>query len=621
MFAAKISSITKTGHNLARFSLLSGAVASVLVFLPPASAVAQNPIAIQQVPASPELLRVRTLVRANVLELAERVLEHQGPPLLPNGEWLNWERQLWALYRAKGSWQELFDRVQSIPPAFPGSVHFEASQQAVTALVALGQGVRARIILRDLLLSGIVSERDKLSIRQQVIESYLAEGLMSEANLSANSFQQDYRTQDSEWLLLSARIALQSGDPDRAVNLLAPLDEPEARLLRSFARLKNESMPPGQVLEMGARFMQQQEFENLRKPVLAVMAEAASTAGSTVKVSDLVEQYLLAESSHNESLNRALPVFTTQDLMDVYGKIARQEANRAGYLGGEESGWTEFARLMSPVQAAARSAVWAYIAQTTDNRLVRQNAIDTYINGLIDKDRTALVHQLFGVNKPMGELDLSPITGLRLSTLAIDRGDVQLAADANANVSGPPPGMDYAEWLIYTGRIAIIAGRYEEGATRLEKWIASNQRLTPEQTDKVLQAIFDLQTVDQHQLAIPLLEQVNQKSPGGKYTREIAFWIAESYSATRQHIKAADYFLFSAMQKDNGFDQWGESARYRAADALMEGNLFTDARSLFEDLLRRATEDTRKQALQQKLQQLWLKESSLKPTAESASLN
>ncbi|MEJ2177064.1 MAG: hypothetical protein P8Y12_03745 [Gammaproteobacteria bacterium] len=593
MFAAKISSITKTGHNLARFSLLSGAVASVLVFLPPASAVAQNPIAIQQVPASPELLRVRTLVRANVLELAERVLEHQGPPLLPNGEWLNWERQLWALYRAKGSWQELFDRVQSIPPAFPGSVHFEASQQAVTALIALGQGVRARIILRDLLLSGIVSERDKLSIRQQVIER----------------------------LLLSARIALQSGDPDRAVNLLAPLDEPEARLLRSFARLKNESMPPGQVLEVGARFMQQQEFENLRKPVLAVMAEAASTAGSTVKVSDLVEQYLLAESSHNESLNRALPVFTTQDLMDVYGKIARQEANRAGYLGGEESGWTEFARLMSPVQAAARSAVWAYIAQTTDNRLVRQNAIDTYINGLIDKDRTALVHQLFGVNKPMGELDLSPITGLRLSTLAIDRGDVQLAADANANVSGPPPGMDYAEWLIYTGRIAIIAGRYEEGATRLEKWIASNQRLTPEQTDKVLQAIFDLQTVDQHQLAIPLLEQVNQKSPGGKYTREIAFWIAESYSATRQHIKAADYFLFSAMQKDNGFDQWGESARYRAADALMEGNLFTDARSLFEDLLRRATEDTRKQALQQKLQQLWLKESSLKPTAESASLN
>ena len=75
------------------------------------------------------------------------------------------------------------------------------------------------------------------------------------------------------------------------------------------------------------------------------------------------------------------------------------------------------------------------------------------------------------------------------------------------------------------------------------------------------------------------------------------------------------------MQKNNGFDQWGESARYRAADALMEGNLFVDARRLFEDLLQRSTEETRKQALQQKLQQLWLKESSLKPSAESASLN
>ncbi|MGI9318997.1 MAG: tetratricopeptide repeat protein [bacterium] len=621
MFAVEYFRISKTGHKLARFSFVFGVALGVQISILPFNVSAQNPVAVQEVPASSELLRVRTLVRANVLDLAERILEQQGPPLLPNGEWLNWERQLWALYRSKGSWQKLYDRIQSIPPAFPRSVHLEASNEAVTALVALGKGKRARNLLRKQLLSDSVSERDKLGLRQQVIESYLADNMLQEANTSANAFQQDYRTQDSDWLLLGARIALQSGDPNRAVNLLAPLDEPKARLLRTFARLKNESMQPDKVLEVCTRFRTQEEFEHLVKPLLAVMVEAASSAGSLVEVADLLEQYLLADASVDVSLNRALPVFTAKDLVQVYGKIARREANKAGYLGGEESTWAEFARLMTADLSAARSAVWAYIAQHADTPMDRQNAVDNYVNSLIDFDRTGLIHQLFGEGGQMGELLLTPITGLRLSTLAIEQGDVQLAADANANVSGPPPGMDYAEWLIYTGRIAIIAGRYQEGAAQLEKWIASIPRLTPEQTDKVLQAIFDLQTVDQHKLAIPLLVEVNQRSPGGKYAREIAFWIAESYSATRQHIKAADYFLFSAMQKNNGFDQWGESARYRAADALMEGNLFTDARTLFEDLLQRATEDSRKQALQQKLQQLWLKESSLKSTSESASLN
>jgi len=174
--------------------------------------------------------------------------------------------------------------------------------------------------------------------------------------------------------------------------------------------------------------------------------------------------------------------------------------------------------------------------------------------------------------------------------------------------------MDIGDWLIYTGRIAIIAGRHQHGAAQLEKWVDSIENLTAEQTDRVLQPIFDLQTVEQHALAIPLLEKINRKSPGGKYTREIAFWTAESYGATKQHIKAADFFLFSAMQKDNGFDQWGESARFRAAESLLEGNFFEDSLSLFEGLLLRAQDEPQKQALEQKIQQIWLRQSSFGKT-------
>ena len=76
----------------------------------------------------------------------------------------------------------------------------------------------------------------------------------------------------------------------------------------------------------------------------------------------------------------------------------------------------------------------------------------------------------------------------------------------------------------------------------------------------------------------------------------------------RQFVRAADHYLFSAMQKDGGWDQWGIAARYQAAESLQSANLVIDARVLFEDLLARAADDKRRSLLKQKLQQLWLLE-------------
>ena len=606
----------KTGLLWARF-LWSVWLFFLLCASLPAVGYGQQAAYIKEVPASPELLRVRTLIRSNVLELAQRIMEQQGPALLPSGEWLNWERQLWALYQTTGNWQKLYDRVQGIPPAFPAAIRLEGEQQAIGALVALGDGARARRLLRRQLLSTSISERDKSALRRQVIESYLVDQLVAEANVSARLYQQDFRAQDKSWLLLAARIALQSGEPDEAVNLLAPVDEPEARLLRTYARLKNNTLSPSQVIENGRQFRDQKAYKNMQRAVLAMMVNAAQISGPGVEQIDLLEQYLDTAVGHDELLNRAMPRYGVTDLVKAYSVVAVNQANRAGYLAGEENTWIDFARLIPTEQGQLRRSVWSHISVTANNPVIRQLGIDNFINAAIDSDRTSILHDLFGDGAILGPLELAPATALRLSNVAIEKGDVQLAADANANVSGPPPGMEFADWLIYTGRIAIIAGRHEEGASQLEKWVNGFERLTPEQTDSILQPVFDLQTVNQHALAIPLLLKIDKRSPGGKYTREIAFWIAESYSATKQHIKAADYFLFSAMQKENGFDQWGESARFRAADALLEGNLFSDARTLFEDLLERAGEEQRKQSLQQKLQQLWLRESSLQPSQNS----
>jgi len=607
------ASVDKTGLLSTRFFVCAWLFIGFFGCLMPGYAA--NDHLIIDTPATPALQRVRTLIRANVLDLAERILEQQGPTLAPNGEWLNWERQLWTLYRASGDWQKLYDRLRTIPPAFPSSVIAEAQSQSVEALIALGDGAAARRILRRQLVSADFSERGKRKLRLQIIESYLSDDMLSEANRGAGRFQQDFRPQDKDWLMLASRIALLSDSPDTAVNLLAPLTEPDARLLRLWARSKNRSIAPEQLLETGSVLRAEEEFQAWRAPLFSMMSDAAATARDRVQQADLMEQYFLDVSretyeSRNTVLSRVIPNITPEGLLDTYQSIAIEQANKTGLLVGEESSWGLYAGGVSSEQDVVKRAVWAHIVKSTDT-VARQVASDNLINSLVDSERMDLIQVLYGNSLPLGELNLSPATALRLSNLALEAGKVELAAQANENVSNPPPGMAYEDWLAYTGRISIIAGRHEQGAQQLHRWIDSVSQLTEEQTDKILQPIFDLQTVEQHTLAIPLLEKVNEKSPGGKYIREIAFWVAESYGATNQHIKAADYFLFSAMQRDNGFDQWGRSARFRAADALLQGNFFEDALRLFEGLLSRAEEDSQKQSLQQKIQQIWLRRSSV----------
>ena len=209
----------------------------------------------------------------------------------------------------------------------------------------------------------------------------------------------------------------------------------------------------------------------------------------------------------------------------------------------------------------------------------------------------------------MGPLDLSADVGLYLSNLALEKGNVRLAAAVVNSLSEVPSGMNQADWVLHVARVSIIAGRYEEGANRLANWISGYDRLSPDQTDQVLQPVFDLQTVKQHHHALDLLALINPRSPSERHQREIAYWIAESYRETKQYIRAADHFLFSALKKADGYDQWGESARFQAADALMQANQVSDAKVLFEDLLSRAREESRKNALRQKLQQLLLLDS------------
>ena len=609
------SGIRKTGQTLARFFgfcivILFGTALPGTVGHAQQTAIGASRIGTSEYHPSyvNQLIRVKILIRANVLDLAQRILETQGPPAVPGDDWINWERQLWSLYKSRKRWHSLYQRISQIPPGFPASIHFEADGKAISALIAMGRGGQARRLIRKHLSSSTISEANKKDLRVKVIESFLDDNLFRDATIAMEHYQHDYRSQEEDWLLLSARVYMQIGRLDQAINLLAPLTNPAARLLRIQARLSNGSMSPEQALGAASALLQSNGDDINELDALSVMISASKRSRAQLSTVDLLERYVLASLEDIER-SQSYQKYDVADLFEFYSKIALQEANRFGLLIGDHVQWLDYIERFPLNNNASKKSLYAYLCMNITNPLSRRRAIDGYVNTLIGSGRTGLILAAFGEDSMLGELNLSADIGLYLSNHALEKGNIQLAAAVNNGLTEIPSGMRQEDWVLHVARVAIIAGEYEQGADRLSNWLKSYTRLTAEQTDKVLQPVFDLQKVNQHKRALTLLHLISDRSSTDRHQREIAYWLAESFQETGQYLKAADHFLYSALQKANGFDQWGESARFRAAESLVQANQVSDARTLFEDLLKRATEESRKNSLKQKLQQIWLLDS------------
>ena len=83
--------------------------------------------------------------------------------------------------------------------------------------------------------------------------------------------------------------------------------------------------------------------------------------------------------------------------------------------------------------------------------------------------------------------------------------------------------------------------------------------------------------------------------------------MGESHIGQQKFSQAADLFLQSSEIGDQSSDLWGQSARFRAAEALADAGLFDDAYNIYQNLLDESQDQTRRFQLQQKLQQINLR--------------
>jgi hypothetical protein len=138
-----------------------------------------------------------------------------------------------------------------------------------------------------------------------------------------------------------------------------------------------------------------------------------------------------------------------------------------------------------------------------------------------------------------------------------------------------------------------------------------------DKVDRYLQVVFDLQSIEQHALALRLLDLLPLEKMDAKLQRELYYWKAESEAALEQHAQAAWLYLKSALTTDASMsDLWAQSARFKAAGELTSAGLYDDANLAYSELLAITVSKSRKILIQQKLQQLRLLSNAAKENTQ-----
>ncbi|MCY4148709.1 MAG: hypothetical protein OXF73_05070 [Gammaproteobacteria bacterium] len=563
---------------------------------------------------SPELRMARTLIKADVLDLAESILENRSPPVLPSDEWLAWERQIWSLYAYRNKWQDLYERAVQVPPSFPESIRNEALDQAAKALVEQARGAEARRLLIRRMVSTQLPVPVIREIRKLIISSYVVDGLLSEAALSMTNYEREFRDSDEDWLIQRAEIFLKLGKPADAVNILAPSSSPRAKLLGLYARLAHQSVTPAQGSQRLDSILSRDEDGKLR-PGLTEMEAAAVAAylGRLIGGHEYVmrlEQYLIVKNEFGTSTDGAFPVFYLSDLIRAYEDYAIQFIGVHGLLENDFPSIYRHLLSLPDNETLQQKALSAFLLNRVENPVQRTRLCDLFVASLNLSGSIELMASLFGTGTPLGELSLGGEAVLLLSNMMIEQGRIQLAVQAIDSMSERAfINVVPDKWMLQKARVYVVSGRFLASFQQLRQMISGFSEISPEQMDEILTVVFDLQKFRQNEYALELLNLLREKATSRKQDRELTYWIGETYQAMHHYLPSASYFLYSAMLENSGYDQWGISARYYAARSLESAHLYADAGKLYESILNHTADEARKAELNQKIQELSLWES------------
>lgn len=578
------------------------------------------------------------LVALQVPGLALSYIKREQPDYQPNQpiEWLFWEQKRIELLAFTRQWKALIERVDAqrqklntIKVATADRNWFLTEQ--VRARIQLKDYEAALKQLRELLWTAPqrVPSRTLANWRRLVIEVYLNQAHLSDARMAMQRYQQDYGALAEEdgrsWLTIQAELLMQLQQYQQAAGLLERAagensNNTEFLGLQLLARYKSQQLDAKQALQQADKYIQQ---ASQMPPEQAQQSSAAEDLLHYVRLLMLIETAQLDQAvSQLEQLLAKPQLQLSDSLMQIGGlqlnadslwalylQHGQQQANQQGLLSGDDDAWYALANNLHKKQPYTARALLAVLALQAQQQHQRQLAMQQLSDSIVaDKLPLQLVKRLFTETTYISDLAaVAPAVRYQLIDYSLSQGQVKQAAALFAGLQQPPADQDQFEWSLRRARVMILSADFQRGANALAE-ILESQTLQGKQVDRFLQVVFDLQSVEQHPLALSLFDALALQVDDSRVLRELMFWRAESLHALKQYEQAAYLFLKSAIPLEKVYDHWYHTATFRAAESLLSAGLYQDARQRFLHLLAITENAARRAVIQQRLQSIRLSE-------------
>ena len=579
------------------------------------------------------LTSVQTMAQTGAVRLALLSLDKQQPSYQKEpGRWLSWERERITLLRLSGQNAVLVKRLSVLPEDTPSSFLYWAKTQHASAYMELQDYSKARNILSLIIWKADNQDSEFNNKwlphwRRIIIHSYLNEGLLKDAHISITRFRQDYGQGDINDKILYARVLLMNNLADEALNSLSDVtDNPEAGMLHLLAQLRKDTRSPRKVLQASLRQMQGEWVKpELKIYLWSIVAEAAQRSDD--KLSGIKAMEFILADNNKEHLPKGLFNLSVDDLWDAYIANAIRIGNKAQYLVGDDPVWFSAAQTFDPAQAINARSLYAFLILRGQDNKIKDQAIKHFLKSLSTTDNgNELVNQLFLNSGKFKSKELIPVVVRHFMVDdALSKTKIRLASDLMSSIKTSPQGADKFMWSLRRARVLVMGGNTNQSAAALIQILTEHKKIAIDDIDKLIQVVFDLQTVKAHQQAYDVFEMLIQHIDDIKRQREIYYWMADSRKAQKQYAAAASLYLKSAMLAENNevdsgldsnfnsgldssLDPWGQTARYQAATNLAKAGLVDDARALYTHLLKITQDESRIKLLKHELQQLWLLE-------------
>ncbi len=526
-------------------------------------------------------------------------------------EWILWEQERYKILSRWQEWDRLLVRLEGLPIDIPDQFKNQAITYKAKAYMELGQTGTTRNILRNQLWQDDADLVDEYQTwRRLVIASYLKDGRIEDARIAMLRFDQDFNSKEESWLLLRATVLVQTQRYDQAIQVLEGQQSWQARYTTLLAKFHAGRVTANDLWKQVKKALASQDANSEESATLWALAIFASEKMSPVDRVVALEQYF------KNPTGSSIPLFKykTDRLWHAYAEYADLVGNRSELLVGDDAGWLEVAQntaRSTPIKA--RSLFALLMAKSHDSEIINPAAhgyLQTFKQ--IEEPERNLLNQLFNHSDAFKDASrIPPLMRYELVDLALKNADIVEATRLMSGLTTYPEGTDRQSWLLRQSRVLVLGGRYKESNQIMQVLISEYTEPTAERTDKILQVLFDLQSVNLHEEVIQHFNHLLRVGVDARQHREILFWIGDSYKGLKKYNQAALLYLQSAMLPDpEAMDPWAQTARFNAAESLQKSGLVDDARRIYQGLLAITQEPARRSLLNHNIQQLWLNQNS-----------